>query len=171
MNAKSGYGVVDFGESLEHECAEIGRSRPLSCRVTLTCSAARTQVPLPAAASLLTAAQILVRNAYEAFGDGGVGRIGVSFLVAGTTLELQIEHSHPVGPAAANDDCEGSTLLRDIVACVDGRIEARKVIGGRRWLVTVPVGGERQPASLNAMSSGADLQAFTSALPSRSPPT
>ncbi len=139
MNATSGEGVGDFGEVLERECAEIGRSRPPSCRVTLTCSAARTQVPLPAAASLLTAAQILVRRAYEAFGDDAAGRIGVSFLVTGTTLELRIEHSHPVGPAAASDDCEGSPLLRGIIAHVNGRIEARKVIGGYQWLVTIPV--------------------------------
>ena len=112
MNAIGGDDVIDFGESLERECAEIGRSRPPSCRVTLTCSATRTQVPLPAAATLLTAAQILVRRAYEAFGDDAAGRIGVSFLVTGTELELRIEHSHPVGQAAASDDCEGSTLLR-----------------------------------------------------------
>ena len=115
--------------------------------MTLTCSAAGAQVPLPAAATLLTATQILVKRAYEAFGDDAAGRIGVSFLVTGTTLELQIEHSQPVGPASASDDCDGSTLLRDIVARVDGRIEARTVIGGCQWLVTVPVEGEQQAAS------------------------
>ena len=66
MNVQAAEGLVDFGERLERACLEIGQSRPTPCDAALTCTAAQTPLPPAIAASLFTAAQIMVRWAYEA---------------------------------------------------------------------------------------------------------
>lgn len=138
MDVQAADDTVDFGERLERECSEIARSRPPTCRVTLTCTTARALVSLPVAAALLAAAQILVRWAYEAVDSGPGGRIGVSFSVTENALELRIEHSHPMGWAVVSEDREGELLLQRAVALTGGHFEAREVIGGCQWLVTMP---------------------------------
>jgi hypothetical protein len=138
MNVQAAEGLVDFGEHLERECSEIGQSRPMPCSATLTCTVARALIPVPIAASLFTAAQILVRWAYEAVEHGPIGRIGVSFRVTEHMLELMVEHSHPTCGDVMSEDRNGSALLRQAVALAGGHFEARKVIAGGRWVITIP---------------------------------
>ena len=138
MNVQAAEAPVDFGEQLERECLAIGQSRPMPSSATLTCTVARALIPVPIAASLFTAAQILVRWAYEAVENRPIGRISVSFRVTEHMLELMVEHSHPTCGDVMSQDCDGSALLRQAVALAGGHFEARKVIGGCRWVITIP---------------------------------
>ena len=138
MNVQAAEAPVDFGEQLERECLAIGQSRPMPCSAVLTCTVTRALIPLPIAASLFTAAQILVRWAYEAVEHGPIGRIGVSFRVTERMLELMVEHSVPMRSDAMSQDRNGSALLRQAVALAGGHFKAREVIGGCRWVVTIP---------------------------------
>ena len=138
MNGQAAEALIDFGERLERECLAIGQSRPMPSSAALTCTAARTLIPLPIAASLFVAAQIMVRWAYEAVERGPGGRIGVSFRVAEHMLELTIEHSHPMGSETMSEDRDGSVLLRQAVALAGGHFEAHELIGGCRWVITIP---------------------------------
>ena len=138
MNVQAVEDLVDFGERLERACLEISQSRPTPCNAALTCTAARTLLPPPMAASLFSAAQIMVRWAYEAVECGPGGRIGVSFRVTEHMLELMVEHSHPTCGDVMSEDRNGSALLRQAVALAGGHFEARKVIAGGRWVITIP---------------------------------
>ena len=138
MNVQAAEDLVDFGERLEHECSRIGQLRPTPCNVALTCTAARTLLPPPMAASLFSAAQIMVRWAYEAVECGPGGRIGVSFHVTPGTLELTVEHSHPISWGAMREGRDDAALLQQAVALAGGHVEARKVIGGCRWVIVIP---------------------------------
>lgn len=138
MNVQAAEGRVDFGERLERECSEISQSRPTPSRAALTCTAARTLLPPPIAASLFTAAQIMVRWAYQAVERGPGGRIGVSFRVAEHTLELMVEHSHPMPWDAVSEDDDGALLVQQAAALAGGHFEAQQVIGGHRWVITIP---------------------------------
>ena len=138
MNVQTAEDLVDFGERLERECSRIGQSRSTPCNVALTCTAARTLLPPPMAASLFSAAQIMVRWAYEAVERGPGGRIDVSFHVTPGTLELTVEHSHPISWGAMREGRDDAALLQQAVALAGGHVEARKVIGGCRWVIVIP---------------------------------
>jgi hypothetical protein len=138
MNVQAAESLVDFGERLERACLEIGQARPTPCDAALTCTAAQTLLPPAIAASLFTAAQIMVRWAYEAVERGPGGRIGVSFRVVEHTLELTVEHSHASPWDAMREDCEGALLVHQAVALAGGHFEARQVIGGHQWVVAIP---------------------------------
>lgn len=138
MGVQAAENVVDFGEHLERECLAIGRSRPMPSNATLTCTATRTLIQAPIAASLFSAAQILVRWAYEAVERGPGGRIGISFIAAEHMLELAVEHSQRDPWDAISEDCDGSLFVRQAVALAGGHFEAQKMIGGRRWVITIP---------------------------------
>ena len=138
MNVQTAEGLVDFGECLERECSEIGQSRPTPCNAALTCTAARTLLPPAIAASLFTAAQIMVRWAYEAVERGPGGRIGVSFRVAGHRSSLrsstvtQFPGTLCARIATAHCSCSRPSLLLAVT------FEARQVIGGCRWVIVIP---------------------------------
>lgn len=138
MNVQAAEDLVDFGERLEHECSRIGQLRSTPCNVALTCTAARTLLQPPMAASLFSAAQIMVRWAYEAVERGPGGRIGVSFRATPGTLELTVEHSHPISWDVMREDRDASSSLRQTIALVGGHVEARQVIGGCRWVIVIP---------------------------------
>ena len=138
MAIQSPKSLVDFGERLERECSAIGQSRPRLSSAVLTCRAARKLIPMPIAAVLFSAAQILVRCAYESVEPEPGGRIGVAFYETEHMLELVVEHSHSICSDAMSEDRDGSALLRQAVALAGGHFQAQEVIGGCRWVVGIP---------------------------------
>jgi two-component sensor histidine kinase len=122
----------DLGRDLDATFGRTGGS-------SLSCNAAKCPVPMGQAITLGLITDLLVSNAYvHGFPPGDGGRIAVSLVELEAIFELTIDDSGRVNRGTAKGRTNGSTLARRLVRQVGGWLETPRVIGGRRYIITVP---------------------------------
>jgi two-component sensor histidine kinase len=106
---------------------------------SLSWSATACKVPMGQAITLGLIAELLVSDAYmHGFSPGEGGRIAVSMIGLESLFELTIDDSGHVDQGAAQDRVEGANLARRLVRQLGGWFETPEIIGGRRYIITVP---------------------------------
>ena len=129
---------AEFGEILRRQCADFAGGDASNSGITLTCTAAQSQLSQSMTTGLALIARGLVASAYSSFTDRQHGRIGVSFRVSDDELKLTVEHSGTASPAARSRTVEAAKLEQLLAAQMGGQLDCSRMIGGVRIVVTVP---------------------------------
>lgn len=134
-----GHNTIDMGGWLGGLGRDLDATFHRPGGPSLSCSAAAQLLPMGQAITLGLITDLLVSNAYRhGFPRGEAGRIAVSLVGLEAIYELTIDDSGSVNRAAAQGRAKGSTLASRLVHQLGGWIETPEVIGGKRYIITVP---------------------------------
>lgn len=136
---QSGTATADMGALLDDHCRELARAYGWPGGPSLGCSAAACRLPISQAITLGLIVDLLVCDAYvQGFPPGEDGRIAVSLVGLEAVFELTIEDSGRVHSKATQGRALGVDLVRRLVGELGGWLETPEVVGGSRYIVTVP---------------------------------